>query len=192
MGMLENAIHRGITEARIMNRADLPSFLNDEIVGSTFASVVCLTNPRCKKGGNPWLDPDTNEVNVIKKACHNVILNFNYENSVNTRRKKEGKEGGFQAKAAFYKHFKRADGTMKPVVEHKTNGTEYLKCKLERSDSTFWDSHTAEEIQKADLAPWLPKQGNKNQGVDQEVLMITPKLDNIIQITVNNVTWNIV
>jgi len=152
------------------------------IKGATFATLTLSTEPTMRKTDNPFYG-------LVKKvAIHNVCLNYNYENSVNKQRDREDKieNGPFVAAETWGSHETSA------VVEHK--GIHYLQVKLQKTLSTLF-VHTIDNspVDVAELAPFMPeKKANKSQGVDEQILNIRPKFDNIIAISIKGQDYQVV
>ena len=91
-----------------------------EIRGATFATLICETDARLKKTGNPF-----GQVQKVSRV--NVCLGFQYEAAVNRQRTREGAEADFES--APRQWGSRIPGTF--LVEHK--GRTYLETKVERS-----------------------------------------------------------
>lgn len=125
------------------------------IKGAKMVSIVTETVPTLKA-------PKSNPLNgrLVKRSYVNCVVNFNYTNSVNNQRGREGNLEGFEALPRTWGV--RIAGT--PLVEHK--GKVYLETKVEKVYNTEYvlDGSVVppEEVYEF-LAPRKP------EGVRQEV-----------------------
>lgn len=147
------------------------------ITGATPATIVAETEPKMNKTGNPYFGQ------VTKLTTANVFINFNYENSVNRARAKEGVEEKFEAHAR--KWGERIPGT--PLIMNK--GTFYLEVRFLSEDKTKSAYlHNGEIIEKSLLEQWMPSKNNASiaatQGLDEDsiIIMRDYKLDTIKEI----------
>ncbi len=147
------------------------------ITGATPATIVAETEPKMNKTGNPYFGQ------VTKLTTANVFINFNYENSVNRARAKEGNEEKFEAHAR--KWGERVPGT--PLVMHK--GSFYLEVRFlseDKTKSAYF--HNGQIIGKSILEAWMPSKNNvavaETQGLSEDAVIIMRdyKLDTIREI----------
>ncbi len=165
---------------KIITRTALIALLM-EIKGATFATLTLSTDPRMKKTGNAMAGL------VRKVAIHNVTLNANYENSVNRQLGREDKKADFKAQErAWGVHLSPA------VVEHK--GVLYVHSKLEKTLETMYVSTLDNKpVDVAEIAAFLPvKAENKTQGTEKEIMVFSPKVENIVAITVKGENYQVV
>lgn len=129
------------------------------VKGSVIATITAITEPAMKKTNNPFIN------RVQKRTVQNVMLNFTYENSVNSQREKEGNEEEFIAHPR--KWGQRIQGT--PIVDHK--GKMYLETKPNgKAQSTEWFL----DGQPTNLAIFqhfltIPNSNKEHQGVEKEI-----------------------
>jgi hypothetical protein len=145
------------------------------IVGATPATIVAETDYKMNKTNNPYYGE------VTKITTANVFINFNYQNSVNKARIKEGNEEVFEAHSR--KWGERITGT--PLIMHK--GVFYLEARLLSTDKTRSALfHLGQPINKALLSPYVTekKSSAEHQGVSEEnvIVMRDYKVENIREI----------
>jgi hypothetical protein len=142
-----------------------------EIRGATFATLICETDARLKKTGNPF-----GQVQKVSRV--NVCLGFQYEAAVNRQRTREGAEADFEAAPRQWGN--RVPGTF--LVEHK--GRTYLETKVERSLEHAYITADGRELSDADVAPFLPaRKDSGRQETDKAILVRDYALDSIRSIS---------
>lgn len=145
------------------------------IVGATPATIVAETEYKMNKTNNPY------HGEVTKMTTANVFINFNYQNSVNRVRAKEGNEEVFEAHKRMWGE--RVPGT--PLIMHK--GAFYLEVRFLGEDKTRSGLfHQGRPIDRSLLSAWVTekKSAAEHQGVSEEneVIMRDFKLENIREI----------
>jgi hypothetical protein len=166
-----------------ISRDELQSKLR-EVKGCRAVSVVMVTAPAMNKKVNGEANPFYGRVQ--KRTYRSVMIGFRYENSVNNQRQREEKETDFVALPRRWGV--HIEGT--PLIEHE--GNLYLECKVERviGNQYLLDGEVVEdEVVKPYLA--VRKQSSR-QEVDNEVILIDVKLENIETIVMNGDTYTIV
>lgn len=145
--------------------------------GTSFVTIVALTDPRMRKRGNPYIG------RVQKRSTVNGAIGWIYQNSVNRERARENLEPDFEAFPR--KWGQRIKGT--PFVEHK--GKTYLELKVERAISTEY-LLDGEVVDKSVIEEWLPKRKpeGERQEVDRPIILRDYDLANIKAITFDGVT----
>ncbi len=133
------------------------------------------TDVETKKTPNPY------HGRVVKRQKSNVFIKFDYENSVNKARLKEGKDADFVAKPrAWGVH---VDNT--PLIEHK--GEFYLEARFLGNEPLieyFIDKGTP--IDKKLFEAFCPeKPESKTQDLENEVVIRDFKISGILEITMN-------
>lgn len=116
----------------------------------------------------------------------NGMINFDYPNSVNYQRAREGKETDFNP-------YERKWGVhlTKCVIGHK--GKYYLQVKLENTYGPFVYKHEGSEIAYSELELYVkPKKSYSRQGVDDEIEVRDVTLCNILQSTIDKEEYEIV
>lgn len=146
---------------------------------SQFVSVESETQPKMRKTNNPYLE------RVKKRTIYSGIVNFKYEDGVNRRRTKEGKDADFSAKQNWFEGVYHPDGSLKPIVRKKSDKTcEYLYFQVRHSDSEFLiDNRVASPEEVNDIKRYLYSSGkNEHQGVENTLDVRTVALDSIRKI----------
>jgi len=145
--------------------------------GTSFVTIVALTDPRMRKRGNPYIG------RVQKRSTVNGAIGWIYQNSVNRERARENLEPDFEAFPR--KWGQRIKGT--PFVEHK--GKTYLELKVERALSTEY-LLDGEVVDKSVIEEWLPKRKpeGERQEVDRPIILRDYDLANIKAITFDGIT----
>lgn len=178
-GSVTNLTTRSITKNKLVE-------MLKGVHGSTFVGLVTRTDPKMRVTNNPYKDLG------IKKVRHiSGIVNFKYEDGVNRRLEKEGKEADFVAKDNWHEPV-IVDGKLTPLCKHKTKDDYYIRISERNSKSFFVDSK-GNEVAKSLLDPWLPKVSSYNgQGLDNPLEFKTLGLDSIESIQINNETLIVV
>lgn len=154
---------------------ELVGLLN-EYKGVTFVSCSIESPVKMAKGGTRGREKNEYFGKITKQSYLNGAVGFNYENSVNNQREREGQEADFEAK-------QRAWGQLLEggkFVEHK--GAFYLQLKVENvKDESVKYLNEGVIISKDKLAEWLPKRnvGTGRQATEQEIVIRDIKLANI-------------
>lgn len=145
--------------------------------GTSFITIVALTDPRMRKRGNPYIG------RVLKRSTVNGAIGWIYQNSVNRERARENLEPDFEAFPR--KWGQRIKGT--PFVEHK--GKTYLELKVERAISTEY-LLDGQVVDKSVIEEWLPKRKpeGERQEVDRPIILRDYDLANIKAITFDGIT----
>lgn len=175
----------------------MPTMTRDQLVetmqgrkGAFFATIVAETEPAMRKTNNPY-------VGATKISRVNGLLNWIYENAVNRQRIREdqpldanGEVEHFTAKPRKWgQRVKRNDGTVTPLVEHK--GKHYLELKVERSLGYEY-RHNGQTLDPAVVAPFLPnREEGARQEVDNPVILRDYSIENITQITIDGIVYEI-
>ena len=169
----------------------MPTITRDElqvklraIKGTTAVGIVTITQPAMNKKVDGAPNPFYGRVS--KWSRRSCMIGFFYENSVNRQRGREGKEADFAAQPR--KWGARIEGT--PLVEHK--GQIYLEAKQERVLETHYFLENG-SVDAEVIEPYLtPKSLCGRQGVDEEVVLIDVKLENISAITMFGEVYDVI
>lgn len=138
--------------------------------GTSIITFTSVTDAKLKKRGCPYQ-------NVKKHSRVNAMVGYDYENSVNLQRGREGAETDFQAKPRQW-----GERISPLFVEHK--GNLYLTVKVQRAvEKPRYFGSDGVEIDLGDLAPWLPSRRPTGQGLESEVIHREYSLANIKSIT---------
>jgi len=143
----------------------------------TFTNVVMETKVRMNKTNNPYYEK------VIKRSKCNYSLGVNYESRVNNNEVKEGLEGNFETEKPSGKtHISKC-----LLVSDKDNSVHYVM--LERFDEikpTNEYIFEGNEIEKVLFESYMTKvYESQKQEQERKVMVITPKIENIKEISLN-------
>ena len=149
----------------------------------TFTNIVMETKVRMNKTNNPYYDK------VVKRSKCNYSLGVNYENRVNKNEKKEGLEGNFETEKPSGKtHISKC-----LLIDDKTQSVHYVM--LERFDEikpTNEYIFEGNEIEKQLFEGYMTKvYESQKQEQERKVMVITPKIENIKEISLNGVHYTI-
>jgi len=155
---------------------------------ATFVGLLTEVTVPMRKTGNPFLD------RVTKRQYHSCQISFDYSNSVNNRRDKEGNEPDFIP--SFRKWGLHVTGS--PLIIHTKKGettpTFYLETRVLNSRPADYYLDKVKVINQATLADILSfcpeKHSNaEHQGVEREVIVRDFLLNSIKAITYNKETY---
>lgn len=152
--------------------------------GAKPATIVIETRPKLNKfartpDANNNKQPNPFFGQIVKRTRMNVMVNVNYENSVNRQRDREG------VTAAFESHQRNWGTHISPsVIEY--NDRFYLQYKLEkRYEAEYIDKRTGNNINLNQLLDYMPpKSKSKIQGTDKEIILNNVKISNVIHMNV--------
>ncbi|MBX2851783.1 MAG: hypothetical protein KTR15_08575 [Phycisphaeraceae bacterium] len=165
------------TIEQIITREELTQRLGEQR-GVTFATLTTRTDARCRKTGNPFGQ-------VFKAARVNIAIGYNYENSVNLQRQREGVANGFEAQGR--KWGEHGDGCL---VEH--HGKFYLRCKVQKAISRHYEDADGTLLDPEAVKPFLPKRRSApQQGVERELVERSYKLESILSIALDGQVYRI-
>ena len=137
-------------------------------------TVTLNTVPKMRKTDNPFFGL------VSKLTKYQVMINFNYENSVNNQLKREN------ANPAKFTAGERAWGEHETKSIISKGDTLYLQLKHERTlHESFISEVDKTFVDKAQLSPFLQVSKNTNQGLENPIRIISPKFSNVIEIAMN-------
>jgi hypothetical protein len=169
-------------ETKKINQQELITLLST-IEKPTFTNIVMETKVRMNKTNNPYFEK------VIKRSKCNYSLGVNYESRVNNNEVKEGLEGNFETEKPKGKtHISKC-----LLVNDTDNSTYYVM--LERFDEikpTNEYIFEGNEIDKQLFESYMTKvYESQKQEQERKVMVITPKLENIREISLNGVHYEI-
>lgn len=145
-------------------------------------TITALTDAQAKKTDNPF-------GRIFKMSRVNGFTGFNYENSVNRQREREGNEKDFEAQA-------RSWGERINNCLVKKGEEYYLTIKVEKSlmkPVYMYYSNGLQIISRETVAKFLrPAKSSPNQGLDREVIYRNYKLESIVKICINGQTYKVV
>jgi len=152
-----------------------------QVEKSTFINVTMDTEVRMNKTNNPYFGQ------IRKLTNCNYLIGNEYENRVNSNEVKEGMEGNFEAmKPSGKTHVSKC-----VLVDDKTGSTHYLM--VERFDEVkpkVEYRQGGNQIDKEIFENFLVKVSETSrQDQDRKVMVITPKIENIRELSLNGVHY---
>ncbi len=151
---------------------------------SDFVNVVLSTEPSMNKTNNPFLGK------VIKTQSRNYKLLFDYEKRVDNNSKKEGIEGKFVSSKPSGRHH------ISPLVsvDDKTESEHYLNLEffLEIKPIVSYEFNglpMVEEDLELMKQFFTKKYPSKKQPQERKVGVITPKISNIVSMSMGGVKY---
>ncbi|KKL53560.1 hypothetical protein LCGC14_2274200 [marine sediment metagenome] len=169
-----------ITEIRTIFRNELAHYLSNK-KGARIVTIVTETDPGKSKKYK----------GIVKKQSYvNGIINFNYENSVNRQREREGNIPDFQVKPR--KWGERVKNT--PLITHK--GNIYLEMKVQKVLRTEYFIQNKYGIlvltTHEKIKQYLRKKNNQSQQeLTKQVILRDYKLGSIIGLVMDSITYKI-
>jgi len=151
---------------------------------STFVNITMETKVRMNKTGNPFYEK------VIKRSSCNYLIGNNYEKRVQSNEKKEGLEGDFvSGELKGKKHISKC-----VLVDTKTEQTTYLM--VERFDEIPPKNEFIYEgnvIDKTLFESYMTKvYESQKQEQEKKVMVITPKIESIKQISLDGEKYEVI
>ena len=149
-------------------------------------SVTLNTEPKMNKGRGANLNPYYGRVNKVSTASYR--FNSDYEQTINNRLKKEGKEANFVAEPMSGRVWLDIN-----KLECHENGTIYLRLYQNknacRKSIYYIDGREATPNEIAEIKKWLTKQTHPQKQIRHGLTNLyevrSPKIDNIVSITMN-------
>lgn len=129
--------------------------------------------------------------NIRKRTRYNALVQFDYENGVNNRRKKEGSSEDFQSGGNWHTPERDEQGCLTPFTRSNRTNERYLYCRVLKSESEYYDSVTGDTIDKSDLSGYWPASSSR-QGTRDEVQVRAIKLSNVTEFTYGGETLPVV
>jgi hypothetical protein len=161
-----------------LTKAEFFDVIQNEIKGTTFVTASIETEVKMLKRGNPYAGES-----VTKVQNMNGAIGFDYENSVNRQRDREGNEENFEANSRKWGILLEG----RKIVEHK--GNYYLQFKVENSSNVKYFMN-GQEIEKEMIAEWLPKKKESTtQDVEKQVIVRDVKFDSIKSIKMKGMEY---
>jgi hypothetical protein len=152
--------------------------------GAKIVSIITITLAELTKEGKE-------KYGRVWKISHvNGIVNFNYENSVNKQREKEGLEADFVS--APRKWGTKMEGI--PFVSHvrKSDGAHelYLEIKVEHVIDTAYRTENGDMLQAIEIWPFIRKSKAtlEHQKISKEIIIRTYNVKNIVSMTFDGKT----
>lgn len=146
-----------------------------------------------KKNPNPTMNPylDSTILQHMKKI--DIVIGFDYEDSVNGRRKKEGKEQDFESGQGRESWFNMISKSL--VTDKKTEQKFYIRYQFtDRSHSDTPEyTHNGNPIEKQLFQDYLVKKSYdySNQGLDNTLNFQVCDLRHVEVITMNHVEYTL-
>lgn len=149
---------------------DLPSLASMlfERPGAKIAQITAVTTSKLSKGKQcPFYG-------CSKESEINTVLNWIYQNAVNARREKEGKEPDFEPQPRPWgeRVFLNKDGkkVLTPFVKHIKDGQKkiYLEARVMKSESKYFQN--GEEIPIEKIKPYIIERSAPKQGLDEIIV----------------------
>jgi hypothetical protein len=169
-------------ETKQITKSELITLLND-IEKSTFVNLVTETKVRIKKTGNPYYDK------VIKRSKCNYLIGNDYEKRVRSNEQKEGIEPNFNTEKPSGKHHI----SKCVLVDDKTESTHYLMVErfdeVEPQNEYIFEGNSIERQLFKDYMGKVSESQKQTQ--EKKVMVITPKIENIVEITLNKTNYKI-
>jgi len=168
---------KSTVETQTISREELGRMLS-VINSPMFVSFVSRTPVPMRKTGNPY-------VGVLKTSRKfKIIIGFDYENSVNGRREREGKDTDFKSGEGREPWFKVISKSL--VTDKKTGEKFYIRYQY-LEDSTIESEFTfnGDPIGKQLFESYMTERSNyENQGLDNPLRFQVCDLRNILEISI--------
>lgn len=161
-----------------------------QVEKSTFINVTMETVPNMNKTGNPFYDKETKKFSVRKLTNCNYLIGNDYETRVENNMDKEGINGGFESlKPTGKTHVSKC-----VLIDDKTQSVHYLM--VERFDEIKpkieyrKNGEPMNEIDLLIMKDFLVKVSeNSRQEQEKKVMVITPKIENIRELSLNGIHY---
>lgn len=169
-------------QVKNITRQELITLLS-EITKPTFTNVVMETKVSMNKTNNPYYDK------VIKKSSCNYSLGIDYQKRVNNNYIKEGIESTFESEKPSGKH--HVGNSKCLLIDDKTESVHYVM--LERFDEIKPQNEyifEGNEIDKQIFQDYMKKSSeSQKQEQEKKVMVITPKIENIKEISLGGTKY---
>ena len=154
------------------------------VVKGTFVNITMETEVRMNKTGNPY------HGRITKVSTRNYLLGNSYENRVNKNMEKEGIEPNFESQKPFGKHYIGENQVV--LMDDKTESVHYVMLEYfdEVKPQVEYFIDGTDPIEKQLFEDFLTKHyESKKQPQERKVQPITPKISNIVGITLNGTRY---
>jgi hypothetical protein len=154
--------------------------LLNQIQKSMFINVTMVTDVRMNKTGNPFFGQ------IKKVSSCNYLIGNDYETRVNSNEVKEGFEGNFESfKPSGKHHISKC-----VLVDDKTESVHYLMVEnfheIKSKVVYLKNGQPMDEIEINLMKSFLVKVSETSrQDQERKVMVITPKIENIKECTLN-------
>ena len=180
----------------ILSEVNTPQFISFESKTpqkmNKFLDYWLIVEGSRKKNPNPTMNPFLESGIVNHQVKIDIVIGFDYENSVNGRREKEGKETDFVSGEGKESWFNMISKSL--VTDKKTESKFYLRYQFtDRShmkDNTY--IHNGNPIEKQLFQDYLVQKNTdsySNQGLDNTLNFQVCDLRNILTITMNHTKY---
>lgn len=151
--------------------AQLKEMLMNWNFGAQPASIQYVTSPDLNASGKARFGDITKIANI---GC---MIGYDYTNSVNNQREREGELRDFMAQPLWKGAGKRISTAL---AMHVSKGSFYLTYKKQKTFKSFHFDSVLNMIPNSLLAPYFKNQGDySNQGVDKPVYHREISLENV-------------
>lgn len=155
-----------------ISKAQLVELLRN-VKGATPVTVTLNTEPSNLIGGKSCPFAGCRKIQRT-----NIVLNFNYEKSVNRQRGREDKEQDFKAEKGWGEH---VDNSL--LIEK--DGNFYLQGKIEKVLQVAY-FHNGQEVEIEKIKPFLrERKPSEKQDLNKTVAMFKPKIENVKELVMN-------
>ena len=146
-----------------------------QIEKPTFTNIVTETPLRMNKKGNPFFGK------VTKRSSCNYSVGMVYENRVNNNEIKEGLEGDFKTESLKgKKHVNKV-----VLIDKETESVHYIMVErffeVKPQVSYTFEGNSIEKVMFQDFM--IKYQENHKQQQERKVMVLTPKVENIKEFT---------
>ena len=152
--------------------------------------LTTKTEPRMRKTNNPYFG----RVQKVSRLA-NVAIGYNYENVVNNRLEREGKEADFESQKPNGKSWVKGYENLF-LVSDKDSEQFYLRTTMRKNTkpTSFYlvDNRIATAQEEAEIKTFIQSSSKPtNQGLDDgdEVIVRDFKTENVIAITLGDKAW---
>jgi phage anti-repressor protein len=159
-----------------ITKAQFIEMLKNWNLGCKPANIQYITEPKnlTKEGKQKFPE-------LLHIAAVGAMIGYNYENSVNNQREREGIESDFQSKPLWNGKGKHINAVL---ATHTETNEFYLVYKYQQSfRSIFVNNYTP--VPFAELKPFFKVSENKNQGTETIIHHRLIKISNIRKVKMN-------
>jgi len=192
--VVDSGIKVVLPEAKTISKNELIGIVREQ-KGHTFIQIFATTDVRMNKGGKA----NTNYLlgNVVKDSEINASLDFEYENSVNSALRKEGKEDTFEAQERKWGKHMIIDYVFdietlefvpvysRSIIEHEKDGEKryYLQLIVRTAKSpTYRYKDSGEVLSEKDLETMRSYMPTRKA---ETVVLRDYRIDNVSRIHMN-------
>lgn len=193
---LEQRIEQLTANFQKISKEELVEILLNLRNGShTFGSVIARTEPKMNKKGNPFYGK------TIKLSHWSFGMNTEFYPKLSNKMEKKGLDTANIVKVSSnYEHY--LDKPNCPILKLKSDPTKLFLCVFPNRDLVtlrefYLDNELANEFQTAQIKAWIkqnkpsPKQTALGLEEDEQILIRTISLDNIVGITVDKKSYRV-